>query len=81
MSTEGQVIKCRAAVAWEAGKPLSIETIEVAPPKANEVRIKILYTGVCHTDFILSQAVIPKVCSPPCLDMKVAVLWNPLVKA
>lgn len=45
-----QVIKCRAAVAWEAKKPLSIEEIEVDPPKANEVRIKILSTGVCHTD-------------------------------
>jgi S-(hydroxymethyl)glutathione dehydrogenase/alcohol dehydrogenase len=50
MSTVGQVIKCRAAVAWEAGKPLSIEEVEVAPPKAGEVRIKILATGVCHTD-------------------------------
>ncbi|KAI7875957.1 formaldehyde dehydrogenase [Lichtheimia hyalospora FSU 10163] len=50
MSTAGQVIKCRAAVAWEAGKPLSLEEVEVAPPKAHEVRIKILYTGVCHTD-------------------------------
>ncbi|CAO3693008.1 unnamed protein product [Umbelopsis ramanniana] len=49
-STAGQVIKCKAAVAWEAGKPLSIEEIEVAPPKAHEVRIQILYTGVCHTD-------------------------------
>jgi S-(hydroxymethyl)glutathione dehydrogenase/alcohol dehydrogenase len=37
-------------VAWEAKKPLSIETVEVAPPRAGEVRIKILYTGVCHTD-------------------------------
>lgn len=41
---------CRAAVAWEPKKPLVIETIEVAPPKAGEVRIKILATGVCHTD-------------------------------
>ncbi|RAL61364.1 hypothetical protein DID88_009499 [Monilinia fructigena] len=39
-----------AAVAWEAGQELSIEDIEVAPPKANEVRIEIYYTGVCHTD-------------------------------
>ncbi|KAK9761819.1 alcohol dehydrogenase [Basidiobolus ranarum] len=55
MSTVGQVIKCKAAVAWEAGKPLSIEEIEVAPPKKGEVRIKILATGVCHTDaFTLS---------------------------
>uniref|UniRef100_A0A4W3I660 S-(hydroxymethyl)glutathione dehydrogenase n=1 Tax=Callorhinchus milii TaxID=7868 RepID=A0A4W3I660_CALMI len=45
-----QVIKCKAAVAWEAGKPLSIEEVEVAPPKAHEVRIKIVATGVCHTD-------------------------------
>ncbi|KAI8803010.1 S-glutathione dehydrogenase [Cladochytrium replicatum] len=49
------VIKCRAAVAWEAGKPLSIEEIEVQPPKKGEVRIKITATGVCHTDaFTLS---------------------------
>lgn len=50
MSTVGQVIKCKAAVAWEAKKPLVIEDIEVAPPKAGEVRIKVLATGVCHTD-------------------------------
>ncbi|ORX48030.1 alcohol dehydrogenase [Hesseltinella vesiculosa] len=50
MSTAGQSIQCRAAIAWEAGKPLSIEQVEVAPPKAHEVRVKILYTGVCHTD-------------------------------
>jgi S-(hydroxymethyl)glutathione dehydrogenase/alcohol dehydrogenase len=49
-STEGKTITCKAAVAWEAGKDLSIETIEVAPPKAHEVRIEIYYTGVCHTD-------------------------------
>uniref|UniRef100_A0A670IJ37 Uncharacterized protein n=1 Tax=Podarcis muralis TaxID=64176 RepID=A0A670IJ37_PODMU len=31
------VIKCKAAVAWEVKKPLSIEQVEVAPPKAHEV--------------------------------------------
>lgn len=52
-----QVIKCRAAIAWEAGKPLSIEEVEVAPPKAHEVRIKIIATAVCHTDaYTLSGA-------------------------
>uniref|UniRef100_A0A3B4UXN8 Alcohol dehydrogenase 1 n=1 Tax=Seriola dumerili TaxID=41447 RepID=A0A3B4UXN8_SERDU len=50
MATAGKVIKCRAAVAWEPNKPLVIEEIEVAPPQANEVRIKIVATGVCHTD-------------------------------
>lgn len=50
-------MKSRAAVAWEAGKPLSIEEIDVAPPKAGEVLVKIVATGVCHTDaFTLSGA-------------------------
>ncbi|KAJ1918296.1 hypothetical protein H4219_002693 [Mycoemilia scoparia] len=43
-------ITCKAAVAWEPKKPLSIETIEVAPPKAGEVRLKVVSTGICHTD-------------------------------
>ncbi|KAF8545396.1 formaldehyde dehydrogenase [Trichophaea hybrida] len=55
MSTAGNTITCNAAVAWEAGKLLSIETIEVEAPKAHEVRIQVYYTGVCHTDaFTLS---------------------------
>ena len=43
-------MKSRAAVAWEAGKPLVIEEVEVAGPKAGEVLLKIAATGVCHTD-------------------------------
>ncbi|XP_051246186.1 alcohol dehydrogenase 1 isoform X9 [Dicentrarchus labrax] len=50
MATAGKVIKCKAAVAWEPNKPLVIEEIEVAPPQANEVRIKIVATAVCHSD-------------------------------
>jgi alcohol dehydrogenase class-P len=49
-TTAGKVIKCKAAVAWEAGKPLVMEEVEVAPPQADEVRVKILYTALCHTD-------------------------------
>jgi len=45
-----EVIKCKAAVCWGAGEPLKLEDVEVAPPKAHEVRVKILYTGLCHTD-------------------------------
>ncbi|WP_339777622.1 S-(hydroxymethyl)glutathione dehydrogenase/class III alcohol dehydrogenase [uncultured Thalassospira sp.] len=46
---------CKAAIAWEAGKPLSVEDVQVAPPKAGEVRLKLTATGVCHTDaFTLS---------------------------
>ncbi|CAD6565917.1 MAG: formate dehydrogenase (NAD+) [Tremellales sp. Tagirdzhanova-0007] len=55
MSTEGKTITCKAAIAWEAAKPLCVEEVQVAPPKEDEVRIKILYTGICHTDaFTLS---------------------------
>ncbi|KAI9516367.1 hypothetical protein NQZ68_017570 [Dissostichus eleginoides] len=50
MATAAKVIKCKAAVAWEPNKPLVIEEIEVAPPQANEIRIKIVATAVCHTD-------------------------------
>ena len=48
-------MKSRAAVAWEAGKPLTIEEVDVAGPKAGEVLIRVVATGVCHTDaFTLS---------------------------
>src|SRR5271170_240902 len=48
-------MKTRAAVAWEADKPLSIEEVDLAGPKAGEVLVKIVATGVCHTDaFTLS---------------------------
>ncbi|KAF7616982.1 formate dehydrogenase (NAD+) [Aspergillus flavus] len=49
-TTVGKTITCKAAIAWAAAEPLSVENVEVAPPKAHEVRIKILHTGVCHTD-------------------------------
>ncbi|RVW85325.1 Alcohol dehydrogenase 1 [Vitis vinifera] len=54
--TAGQVIRCKAAVAWEAGKPLVIEEVEVAPPQAMEVRLKILFTSLCHTDVYFWEA-------------------------
>lgn len=37
-------------MAWGPKEPLKIETVEVDPPKAHEVRLKVLYTAVCHTD-------------------------------
>ncbi|MBS4695676.1 S-(hydroxymethyl)glutathione dehydrogenase/class III alcohol dehydrogenase [Aeromonas allosaccharophila] len=50
-----QSIKCKAAIAWGPGQPLSIEEVEVMPPQADEVRVRIVATGVCHTDaFTLS---------------------------
>ncbi|KAK6924241.1 Alcohol dehydrogenase-like, C-terminal [Dillenia turbinata] len=61
-----------AAVAWEAGKPLVIEEVEVAPPQAMEVRVKILFTSLCHTDVyfweakINPEAPLDKVCVLSC---------------
>ena len=43
-------MKTRAAVAWEAGQPLSIEEIDIDGPKAGEVLLRNVATGVCHTD-------------------------------
>src|SRR5690349_7080357 len=50
-------MQVRAAVAWEAGKPLSIETVDLEGPKAGEVLVEIRATGICHTDkYTLSGA-------------------------
>ena len=50
-------METRAAVAHEAGKPLTIETVSLAGPKSGEVLVEIKATGVCHTDeFTLSGA-------------------------
>src|SRR6478752_7163821 len=50
-------MKTRAAVAWKAGAPLDIETIDIEGPKAGEVLVEIKATGICHTDaYTLSGA-------------------------
>ncbi|MDQ0317285.1 S-(hydroxymethyl)glutathione dehydrogenase/class III alcohol dehydrogenase [Amorphus orientalis] len=43
-------MQSRAAVAWKAGEPLSIETVELDGPKDGEVLVEVMATGVCHTD-------------------------------
>uniref|UniRef100_A0A803LUR4 Alcohol dehydrogenase n=1 Tax=Chenopodium quinoa TaxID=63459 RepID=A0A803LUR4_CHEQI len=48
--TAGKPIICKGAVCRKAGEALVIEDVVVAPPKAWEVRIKILCTSLCHTD-------------------------------
>ena len=48
--TAGKAITCKAAICREPGEALVIEEIEVAPPEAWEIRIKILCTSLCHTD-------------------------------
>lgn len=51
------MIRSRAAVAWAPGQPLEITTVDVAPPRAGEVLLRVVATGVCHTDaYTLSGA-------------------------
>jgi S-(hydroxymethyl)glutathione dehydrogenase / alcohol dehydrogenase len=64
-------MKTRAAVAWEANKPLTIETIDLDGPKPGEVLVEIMATGVCHTDAYTLSGSTPKGCSPPSSAMKV----------
>jgi S-(hydroxymethyl)glutathione dehydrogenase/alcohol dehydrogenase len=50
-------MKVKAAVAFEAGAPLSIETVDLEGPRAGEVLVEVKATGICHTDeFTLSGA-------------------------
>jgi S-(hydroxymethyl)glutathione dehydrogenase/alcohol dehydrogenase len=50
-----ETIKTRAAVAWGPGQRLTIEELDLLPPRKGEVLVRIVATGVCHTDaFTLS---------------------------
>jgi S-(hydroxymethyl)glutathione dehydrogenase/alcohol dehydrogenase len=50
MDTHMQMIKTRAAVAWGPNQPLSIEEVDLMPPQHGEVLVRIVASGVCHTD-------------------------------
>ncbi|KHN13321.1 alcohol dehydrogenase-like 4 [Glycine soja] len=53
--TRGKTITCKAAVAYGPGEPFVVERILVHPPQKIEVRIKILFTTICHTDLTAWQ--------------------------
>ncbi len=63
-------MKSRAAVAFEAGKPLEIVEIDVEPPRAGEVLVQITHTGVCHTDAFTLSGDDPEGLFRRCLDTK-----------
>ncbi|MGH7284226.1 MAG: alcohol dehydrogenase catalytic domain-containing protein, partial [Polyangiaceae bacterium] len=52
-------MKTRAAVAYEPGKPLVIETVDLEGPKAGEVLVELKATGVCHTDEVTRSGADP----------------------
>ena len=43
---QGKIITCRAGVCWGVGEGLKVEEIEVAPPQKDEIRVKIVASGV-----------------------------------
>src|SRR3984957_12457398 len=53
-------MQTRAAVAWKAGAPLTIETVDLEGPRAGEVLVEIKATGVCHTDEFTRSGVDPE---------------------
>lgn len=59
-ATAGQVITCKAAVAWGPKEPLKTETIQVHPPKAGEVRVKVIANALCHTDIYTLDGLDPE---------------------
>lgn len=48
--TQGRVLKTRAVVCWGPKDAITIETLDLDPPKAGEVRVKVVACGVCHSD-------------------------------
>jgi S-(hydroxymethyl)glutathione dehydrogenase/alcohol dehydrogenase len=44
-------MKTKAAIAWKAGAPLSVEEVDLDGPKAGEVLVELKATGICHTDY------------------------------
>ncbi|XP_042452248.1 alcohol dehydrogenase-like 4 [Zingiber officinale] len=49
-AADRKIITCKAAVVWAPGEPFVIQKVQVEPPQKLEVRIKILFTSICHTD-------------------------------
>ena len=54
-------MKIQAAIAWEAGAPLSIEEVELDEPRADEILVRVEAVGVCHTDDKARHAKLPVV--------------------
>src|SRR5690606_1905887 len=44
-------MKTKAAIAWKAGAPLTVEEVDLEGPRAGEVLIEVKATGICHTDY------------------------------
>ncbi|KAK7320500.1 hypothetical protein VNO77_30031 [Canavalia gladiata] len=63
-TSEGQPIRCKAAVCRKPGEPLSVEEIIVAPPMPREVRIRVICTSLCHSDITFWKMQAPPAICP-----------------
>lgn len=61
---KGKPIRCKAAVARNAGEALVVEEVVVAPPRTREVRLKIICTSLCHSDVTFWKLKDPPACFP-----------------
>ncbi len=52
-------MQIKAAVARQAGGPLTIETIDIEDPREDEILVKVVATGVCHTDLVVRDGMLP----------------------
>ncbi|KAK4256039.1 hypothetical protein QN277_008955 [Acacia crassicarpa] len=55
MASSPQVIICKGAICWGTGEAVKVEEIQVDPPKASEVRVKMLFASICHSDFVRAR--------------------------
>lgn len=69
-------MKTKAAIAWKAGAPLTIEEVDLQGPQAGEVLVEIKATGICHTDYYTLSGADPKDCFPPFSGTKVQAWWS-----
>lgn len=74
-------MKCKAAVAWEVKKPLEIEEVEVEGPREGEVLLKVIASGVCHTDAFTLSGDDPEGAFPAILGHEGVVKWSNVVLA
>ena len=65
-------MKTKAAIAWEAGKPLTIEEVDLEGPRAGEVLIEVKATGICHTDYYTLSGADPEGIFPCVLGVTTA---------
>ena len=68
-------METRAAVAYEAGKPLAIETVTLEGPKEGECLVEIKATGICHTDEFTRSGEDPEGLFPAILAQALSSRW------